>query len=63
MGIWLEETGTAITVGGPSKKGPLGMAFETRKHTQARVFQVKSKEHLLSQGHGKLGHLPAEDSG
>lgn len=33
MGIWLGETGTGITVGGPSEKGTLVVAFETRKHT------------------------------
>lgn len=33
MGVWLGETGTGITVGGPSEIGTLAVAFETRKHT------------------------------
>ena len=32
-GIWLGETGTGFSVGGPSQTGTLVVALETRKHT------------------------------
>lgn len=62
MGLWLGEPGTGITVGGPRERvhSPWLLKLE---NTQAGAFQVRSKEHWLSQGHGKLGHLPAGQSG